>query len=121
MNTDRRSWILSVLSALPLMRFLKPTEEVTRGSNLICARCGNRRECTICEMTCSNCLGKRPSCSMCQGRYYSLQWTIPPDKKAELNQLGEGNIIDNKWGNCTTDIPDCLEVHKAFQKLTGEL
>jgi len=64
MNTDRRSWILSVLSALPLMRFLKPTA-VTKGNNFICARCGNRRECAICEMTCSNCLGKRPSCSMC--------------------------------------------------------
>ena len=67
MNTDRPSWILSVLSVLPLMKFLKPVEAVTIGSNLICARCGERRECAICDMVCSNCLGKRPSCSSCQG------------------------------------------------------
>ncbi len=111
MVTDRRSWILSVLSALPLMRFLKPTEEVTRGSNLICARCGNRRECTICEMTCSNCLGKRPSCSNCQGKYYHYS-----------PLLGEENIIGTSWANNSADIPaDCLKIHREYMKQIGEM
>lgn len=119
MVTDRRSWILSVLSALPLMRFLKPTEAVTIGSNLICARCGERRECAICDTVCSNCLGKRPSCSSCQGRYY---FHIPEDKKAELNSLGEGNIIGTSWANSSADIPaDCLKIHREYMKQIGEM
>ena len=81
MNTDRRSWILSVLSALPLMKFLKP-KPVEK---------------------------------------FPYDFRIPPDKKAELNQLGEGNIISSSWAVPSADISvDCLKIHQEYMKQIGQ-
>lgn len=102
MNTDRRSWILSVLSALPLMKFLKPQP--------------------VCMQWIWNDVTKH--WEYCEGRYCYLN---PPCSSTTnittttTRLLGEANIIDTSWAHNSADIPaDCLKIHQEYMKQIGQ-
>lgn len=54
------------------------------------------------------------------GAMYTLDYQIPAGNLNQLDMLGDGDIIDQSWGDPTTDIPLHLsKINAGFQKNVG--